>query len=144
MTGVRMLQVMVAVTLFTTTLIMVYNGLIGKNLIVYRVAVLEQGHRYAARFLQKVQAELIGKVNSFADIHNIYNGGVSDSLVTTDEVYHVNIRSNYCDASGDISNPNTNFQKVEVRVFCVSNTFADTIRIGTAVEPISRIFANIY
>lgn len=144
MTGLRMLQVLLAMMLFSTILITVYDGLGSRNVDIYRVMILQQGHKLADRYLQMIQAELLANLKTFDEVHLFYNPAKNDSVELYNENYFINIVSNYCDDSGDITHPDSAFQRIDIRIRTHPAMVADTLFIGTAVNPVNRVFADMY
>ena len=139
-----MILVVLGIMLFNTTLISTYNILSDQTVIIYRRMCLMQGLEYTDRYFQKIDAENISEDFTFSEIHNTYKYGYNDSLNINDILYHINIRSNYCDDSGDTLNPHPDsiFQRVDIRVWFKSYV-SDTLRVGTQTEPISKVFADM-
>ncbi len=137
----QMLLVLLAVMLFSTILITTYSNLYTATDIVYKVMFQMQGLKIADKYIQKIDAELLGKIYTFDEIQTNY----SDSTFTTpinNVVYNVNIQSNYCNSSGDISEPDSTYQKIDIVIYCYP-LGPDTLWIGTRDKPISKIFIDM-
>lgn len=148
----QMLLVLLAVMLFSTILITTYSNLYTATDIVYKVMFQMQGLKIADKYIQKIDAELLGKVygdSTFVDIYDSYhkdspfNPGNPDTTMTINDAdYNVWLTSNYCNSSGDISYPDSTYQKIDIIIFCTPMG-PDTLWIGTRDKPISKIFIDM-
>ncbi|HHE39210.1 MAG TPA: hypothetical protein ENL20_11660 [Candidatus Cloacimonetes bacterium] len=140
----QMLQILLALILFSTTLITIYNGLYDQAEFVYRGLYYSQGQKIAEKCIMKIEAELIGQVTDYLTVYNDYH----DSLFTMDisnETYNVHMTSVFCDSTGTTTYPDSTYypyQKIGVAIWCKPN-ITDTLYIGTAAQQISEVFKDV-
>jgi len=144
----QMLLVLLAVMLFSTILITTYSNLYTATDIVYKVMYQMQGLKIADKYIQKIDAELFGN-STFVEIHDFYhkdspfNPGNPDTTMTINDAdYNVWLTSNYCNSSGDISEPDSTYQKIDIVIYC-NPLGPDTLWIGKRDKPISKIFIDM-
>lgn len=138
----QMLLVLLAVMLFSTILITTYSNLYTATDIVYKVMFQMQGLKIADKYLQKIDAELLGKVHTFSEIQNTYSDTTFNTDPINDVVYNVYLNSTQCDSVGNDDPGNTDFQRIDIRIFCTPMG-SDTLWIGTANKPIQKVFINM-
>ena len=136
---------LIASSLFSTLLLNTYNIMLDQSAMIYDNILYLQGQKIADRYFQKIEAELLGNppINYFSQIHSTYSGsgGVNETMVVDNVTYNINIISAYCDSLGANSSTDTLYQKVDIRMNCLS-TSLDTLYIGTSNSPFSKVFFN--
>lgn len=136
----QMLMVMVAIVLFTSLIVNSINNISDQNEIIYKGHYILQGHKIAEKYFEKIEVELLGGLHSFDEVLASYAD--YDTTLTVENVdYQVNIVSNLCDNTGDIANPQEDFQRVDIRI--QSEYMGDDLQIGTTSAPLSKIFADL-
>ena len=137
-----MLLVLLALALFSTMLLNTYNIMLDQSALVYDNMHYLQGQKIADRYFQRIEAELLGDppVLSFSRIHETYLS-LSETKTVNNVIYNIQINSTYCDSLGNTPYADTLYQKVDVRMNCLS-TSLDTLYIGTLNTPFSKVFFN--
>ena len=140
--NIQMLLVLLALALFSTMLLNTYNIMLDQSTLVYDNMHYLQGQKIADRYFQKIEAELIGDppVSHFSVIHSTYLD-LSETMTVNNVIYNVQINSTYCDSLGNTPYADTLYQKVDVRMNCLSSSM-DTLYIGTLNTPFSKVFFN--
>ncbi|MCF7859006.1 MAG: hypothetical protein K9N07_06730 [Candidatus Cloacimonetes bacterium] len=140
--NVQMLLVLLALALFSTLLLNVYNIILDQSGLVYDNIIYLQGHKIADRYFQRIEAELMGDppIHYFNEIYSIYSN-ISESLTINGITYNTQIKSAYCDSLGNTPSADTLYQKIEIQMNCLS-TSMDTLYIGTLTSPFSKVFFN--
>jgi hypothetical protein len=137
--GNQMLLVVLALVLFTTITLGIYNSLSNQSALVGRYVYLSQNFRCADKYLQKIDSENLGK--GYTYIWNTYqNANFTESISNID--YHIVVRSVHCDSLGNTANPKDEYQKINIKVWCKPTGY-DTLWAGTGSNPISKIIANM-
>ena len=144
--NIQMILVLLALALFSTLLLNTYNIMLDQSTQVYDNILYLQGQKIADRYFQKIEAELLGNppINYFSQIYYTYynsGAGVDETMNINSVVYNINIISDYCDSLGANSSTDTLYQKVDIRINCLS-TSLDTLYIGTLSSPFSKVFIN--
>ncbi|MCK4654147.1 MAG: hypothetical protein KAU01_06855 [Candidatus Cloacimonetes bacterium] len=141
--GTQMLLVLLTIVLLSTILLNTFNVLLNQAGIVYNGMLYLQGQKIADRFFLKIEAELIGDppVTTFSSIQTTYNN-FNTSMSINSVLYSININSNYCDSLGNVSYPDSSYQRVDIVMSCSSVTM-DTLYIGTQSNPFSEVFFDI-
>ena len=140
--GQQMLLVLLALVLFSTMLLNTYNILLDQSALVYDNMLYLQGQKIADKYFQRVEAELLGDppVFYFTQIHSNYLN-LSETRTVNNVIYNINVISTYCDSLGNTPYADTLYQKLDVRINCLSTTM-DTLYIGTLNSPFSKVFFN--
>lgn len=141
--NIQMILVLLALALFSTLLLNTYNIMLDQSSMIYDNMLYLQGQKIADRYFQKIEAELLGNppINYFSHIYSAYSGGVNETMVVDNVTYNINIISAYCDSLGANLSADTLYQKVDIQMNCLS-TSSDTLYIGTANSPLSKVFIN--
>ena len=141
--NIQMVLVLLALALFSTLLLNTYNIMLDQSAMIYDNILYLQGQKIADRYFQKIEAEMLGSppINYFSQIYSTYSGGVNETMVIDNVTYNINIYSEYCDSLGANSSFDTLYQKIDIRMNCLS-TSLDTLYIGTSNFPISKLFIN--
>ena len=140
--NIQMLLVLLALALFSTMLLNTYNIMLDQSALVYDNMHYLQGQKIADRYFQRIEAELLGDppVFYFSRIHETYLN-LSETKTVNNVIYNIQINSTYCDSLGNTPYADTLYQKVDVRMNCLS-TSMDTLYIGTLNSPFSKVFFN--
>jgi len=138
-----MLLVLLALALFSTIMLNMYNLVLDDAKIVYNNILYTQGQKIADRYFQRIESELLGDnpVIEFDDVISNYNNLQADETIGSAN-YQINLSSTYCDSLGNISYPDTSYIRVDVRMNCISSA-GDTLFIGTQNNPFSKVFFEI-
>ncbi len=137
--GNQMILVILAIILFSTTILSTYNRLFSQVEIVYDGIYRLQGQKIADSLFQRVECEILTGTG-FATVFN--NLGSFSETKTLDNIpYSILVNNSQCDSLGNTSNPNSNYRKLNIRIMCFPNS-NDTLRIGTATNPISKVFSQ--
>lgn len=138
----QMLLVLLTLVLFSTMLLNIYNILLDQSALIYDTMLYLQGQKIADKYFQRIEAELLGDppVSYFSQIHSFYTS-LSDTLIVNNVIFNIQVNSTYCDSLGNIPYADTLYQKVDVRINCLSTTM-DTLYIGTSNSPFSKVFFN--
>ena len=138
--NIQMLLVLIALALFSTMLLNTYNILLDQSALVYDNMLYLQGQKIADRYFQKLEAELLGTppILNFTQIDSICSS-FRDTLTVNNIIYNIQFHSAYCDISGNTSFPDPSYQRVDIRINCLS-TSLDTLYIGTMSSPFSKVF----
>jgi len=141
--NIQMILVLLALVLFSTLLLNTYNIMLNQSDMIYDNMLYLQGQKIADRYFQKIEAELLGNppINYFSHIYSNYSAGVQETMMVNNVTYDISIRSAYCDSSGVNPSADTLYQRVDIKMKCLS-TSLDTLTIGTAQFPISKVFIN--
>lgn len=142
--NIQMVLVLLALALFSTLLLNTYNIMLDQSAMIYDNMLYLQGQKIADRYFQKIEAELLGNppIHYFGEIWLNYSGGGIDETMTVNNVtYNINIKTAYCDSLGANSSTDSLYQKVDIRMNCLS-TSLDTLYIGTSNSPFSKVFIN--
>lgn len=137
-----MLLVLLALALFSTMLLNTYNIMLDQSALVYDNMLYLQGQKIADRYFQRIEAELLGDppVSYFSQIYSTYSN-LSETKSVNNVIFNIQINSTYCDSLGNTPYADTLYQKVDVRMNCLS-TSMDTLYIGTLNSPFSKVFFN--
>lgn len=140
--NIQMLLVLLALALFSTMLLNTYNIMLDQSALVYDNMLFLQGQKITDRYFQKIEAELLGDppVSYFSEIYSNYSN-LSETMTVNNVTYNIQINSTYCDSLGNTPYADTLYQKVDVRINCLS-TSMDTLYIGTLNSPFSKVFFN--
>ena len=140
--NIQMLLVLLALALFSTMLLNTYNIMLDQSALVYDNMLYLQGQKIADRYFQRIEAELLGDppVSYFSRIYSNYSN-VSETMTVNNVIFSIQINSTYCDSLGNTPCADTLYQKVDVRMNCLS-TSMDTLYIGTLNSPFSKVFFN--
>ena len=141
--NIQMILVLLALVLFSTLLLNTYNIMLDQSAMIYDNMHYLQGQKIADRYFQKIEAELLGNppIHYFGEILSTYSGGVDETMNVNNVTYNINIVSAYCDSVGANPSADTLYQKVDIRINCLS-TSLDTLYIGTLNSPLSKVFFN--
>ncbi|MCK4955987.1 MAG: hypothetical protein KAS49_00015 [Candidatus Cloacimonetes bacterium] len=138
----QMLLVLLAIILFSTILLTMYNNISVQTRIIDRTKTMLQGQKLASRYFQKMEAELLGNLTTFSDIISTYNG-FSENTAVNELTYHLNCeRVVYCDQVGNTPVATTDFLLLEFSMWTL-NSYNDTIWVGTTANPIQKIIADM-
>lgn len=138
-----MLMVILALVLFSTIMLNMYNLVLDDAKIVYNNILYSQGQKIADKYFQQIESELLGNspVIDFDDVITNFNGlQATETIGNT--TYSINLTSAYSDSLGGTSLPDSAYIRVDVRMNCVS-TAGDTLYIGTQANPFSKVFFEI-
>jgi len=69
----QMLLVLLAMILFSTILLTMYNNIDMQMRVIERTKTQLQGQKLADRYFQKIETELIGNVLTFSQVHSTYS-----------------------------------------------------------------------
>ncbi|MDA3813061.1 MAG: hypothetical protein PF570_02285 [Candidatus Cloacimonetes bacterium] len=140
--NIQMLLVLLALALFSTMLLNTYNIMLDQSAMVYDNMLYLQGQKIANRYFQRIESELLGDppVFYFTQIHSNYSN-ISETRTVNNVIYNIQVISTYCDSLGNTPYSDTLFQKLDVRINCLSTTM-DTLYIGTLNSPFSKVFFN--
>jgi len=140
--NIQMLLVLLALALFSTMLLNTYNIMLDQSALVYDNMHYLQGQKIADRYFQRIEAELLGDppVFYFSQIYSTYTN-LSETKTVNNVIYNIQIKSTYCDSLGNTPYADTLYQKVDIRMNCLS-TSMDTLYIGTLNSPFSKVFFN--
>jgi hypothetical protein len=136
----QMLMVMVALILFTSLIVNSINNISDQNEIIYKGHYMLQGHKIVERYFEKIEAELLGGVSTFDEVLENY-ADYNTTLTVENVDYEVGIVTNLCDNTGNIGNPQADFQRVDIRIQC--DYMGEVLQVGTNLEPLSKIFADV-
>ena len=140
----QMLQILLAIILFSTTLITIYNSLHDQAEFVYRGIYQSQGQKIVDKYLMKFESELLGEVYDYLEIYADYH----DTTTTMDVnniTYNIHITTVFCDSTGSVHYPYSSYepyQKVNLSVWC-KPIITDTLHIGTETHPICEVFKDL-
>lgn len=138
----QMLLVLLAMILFSTILLTMYNNIDTQARIIERTKTHLQGQKIADRYFQKIETELVGDVFTFSEINSAYNGFSEDTTIGG-ITYHLNTeRASYCGQTGNTPVATTDFQLIEFSIWTI-NAFQDSIVIGTPSNPLQKVFADM-
>ncbi len=140
--NIQMLLVLLALALFSTMLLNTYSIMLDQSALVYDNMLYLQGQKIADRYFQRIESELLGDppVFYFTQIHSNYFN-ISETRIVNNVTYNIQVTSTYCDSLGNTPYSDTLFQKLDVRINCLSTTM-DTLYIGTMSSPFSKVFFN--
>ena len=140
--NIQMLLVLLALALFSTMLLNTYNIMLDQSALVYDNMLYLQGQKIADRYFQRIEAELLGDppVSYFFRIHSNHSN-LSETMTVNNVIFNILINSTYCDSLGNTPYADTLYQKIDVRMNCLS-TSMDTLYIGTLNSPFSKVFFN--
>ncbi|MCF7793380.1 MAG: hypothetical protein K9N39_05220 [Candidatus Cloacimonetes bacterium] len=138
-----MLMVVLALALFSTIMLNMYNLVLDDAKVVYNNILYTQGQKIADRYFQQIESELLGSspVIEFDDVHTNFNG-LQTTETVGNNIYNVNLTTSYADSLGSTSSPDSSYIRVDVRMNCVSAA-GDTLYIGTQSNPFSKVFFEI-
>lgn len=144
--GQQMLLTFLAIALFSTILVNTYDNVFTQRVNVYKELQLLQGQKLADSLNQLIECELFSAYidsSTSTTFSSVIASNTGNSFVTTlDDVdYNVTSTTAWCDSLGNIGNPTTSYQRVDIRIMCLY-VGLDTLYIGTAAHPISKVFAN--
>jgi hypothetical protein len=140
--SIQMLLVLVALVLFSTLMLNTYNILLDQSAMIYDNMYYLQGQKIADRYFQKIESELLGDPPTFYFSQiKAYYSNIIETKTVNDVIYNINLNSTYCDSLGNTPYADTLFQKLDVRINCLS-TSLDTLYIGTLNSPFSKVFFN--
>lgn len=139
---IQMILVLLALALFSTLLLNTYNIMLDQSAIVYNNIRYLQGQKIADRYFQKIEAELFGypPVRYFSQVHTFYSN-LTETINVNGLTYNIDVNSTYCDSLGENPGADTLYQKIDLQINCTSTTM-DTLFIGTANSPISKVYVN--
>ncbi|HPR17410.1 MAG TPA: hypothetical protein PLD62_04115 [Candidatus Cloacimonadota bacterium] len=139
----QMLLVLLALALFSTLMLNMYNLVLDDAKIVYNGIIYTQGQKIADRYFQQIEAELLGSnpIKTFSEAYTAFSN-FSSSEAINNTTYNINISSTYCDSLGNISYPDSSYMRIDVRINCISPA-GDTLYIGTQNSPFSKVLFDI-
>ncbi len=137
----QMLLVMLAVILFSTTLIATYNNLFTILYMAYEAMYQMQAYKIADRIFQEIDALNISGFLTFEEIKNQFI--FSDSVETINNVdYTINTTTNWCSQYGGAPTDTLkNYQRIDLRIYCIVGS--DTLWTGTRDFPVSYIYGDL-
>ena len=140
---IEMLSILIAVVLFSTILIAMYNNISIAMDIVYNGIYQLQGQKITNKYFQKIDAELLGGFLEFDDIYVTYNS-YTDTETVGNIQYNISIQPSYCDSVGSTApdSPEPGFRIIDISIWCLPATSSDTLWIGTSSNPIQKVFAS--
>ncbi len=144
--GQQMFLALLAIALFSTILVNTYDNVFTQREYVYKGLQLLQGQKLADSLNQVIECELF-KAYSDTDTSTTFssvlasNTGSNFVKVLDDVSYNFTSSSAWCDSLGDIGNPTTDYQRVDIRIMC-TYVGIDTLYIGTATHPVSKVFVS--
>ena len=134
-----MLLVLLSVILFSTIVIGTYNAVFSQAEIVYNGIILMQGQKVADSLFQRIECEVFSDTTFSLVFSSL--GNFSESKIIDNYAFDMLVTSSQCDSLGDISNPTTDYQIVNMRISCYSGQ-SDTLFIGTTANPLRKIFSR--
>lgn len=144
--GQQMLLVLLALILFSTILVNTYDNVFAQREYVYKGLQLLQGQKLADSLNQIIECELFKAYND-SDTTTTFSSVIASNTgsnfvkVLDDVSYNFTSSSAWCDSLGNIGNPTTAYQRVDIRIQCIYGG-QDTLYIGTSTHPVSKVFAN--
>lgn len=140
---IEMLSILIAVVLFSTILIAMYNNISIAMDIVYNGIYQLQGQKITNKYFQKIDAELLGGFLEFDKIYVTYNS-YTDTETVGNIQYNISIQPSYCDSVGNTvpASPDFGFRIIDISIWCSPPTSSDTLWIGTSSNPIQKVFAS--
>ena len=144
--GQQMLLVLLAIVLFSTILLNTYDIVFTQRENIYKGLFLLQGQKIADSLYQLIECELLtaysddDTTTTFGNTFSSLTGS-NITMVADDVTYDFTSTSAWCDSIGNIGSPTPNYQRVDIRITCVYGV-QDTLYIGTATHPLSKVFAN--
>lgn len=141
---IEMLSILIAVVLFSTILIAMYNNISIAMDIVYNGIYQLQGQKITNKYFQKIEAELLGQSDdfTFSNLYNSYNSYTDTETVGIIQ-YNISMQSSYCDSVGNtVSDSTLGFRIIDISIWCSPPTSSDTLWIGTSSNPIQKVFAS--
>ena len=141
---IEMLSLLIAIILFSTIFIAMYHNISIALDIVYNGIYQLQGQKIVDKYIQKIEAELLGKIFSFSDLYYTFNS-FSDTKTVGNIQYNISTQASYCDSIGNALPDTTldfGFRIIDISVWCLSPTSSDTLWIGTSANPIQTVFAS--
>ena len=137
-----MLLVMLAIIMFSTILLTMYSNIEDQARVIERAKTMLQGQKIADKYFQQIEAELIGNVNSFAQINNNFSS-FSEIVTVNNNDYHVTCeRAEYCDKNGNTPVATDDYQLIEFSIWVI-NAYQDSVVIGTPTSPLQKVFADM-
>lgn len=124
----QMLALIFAIALFTTSVLTVNYSLLSQSELVYWGMYRNQGQNISEKYFDKIEAEALVANPPIVPFDSI---GVSypDTTVSLGSVnYEVYISTQYIDSSSANSADTTDFQRVDIKIYCVG--LLDTIRFN--------------
>jgi len=144
--GQQMFLALLAIAIFSTILVNTYDNVFTQRVNVYKELQLLQGQKLADSLNQLIECELL-KAYTDDDTSTTFSSVLASNTGTSfvsniDNVdYNFTSTSAWCDSLGNIGNPTPSYQRVDVRIMC-TYVGIDTLYIGTASHPVSKVFAN--
>ncbi len=136
----QMMLVLICIVFFSIQIINVYSYLGTQQKILNNSTFILQAQKLADSIFEKTEAEILGKYYQFSFIDSMSNSG-HDSLYTdiNGVDFYVNMETNFCDLTGNIDNPDSNFIRMDLRMKCIPEN-SDTLFVGTDSHPIKKVF----
>ena len=141
--GNQMLFVMLALALFSVIMLTMYNAILDDAKIMYNSILYIQGQKIADKYLQQIEAELMGTtpVKTFSQAYTAYNNIAAYENISG-RIYNVSLSAAYCDSLGNTAYPDTTYMRVDI-MMTVTSPAGDTLYIGTQNNPFSKVFFSM-
>lgn len=138
----QMLLVLLAVVLFSSILLANYEQLFSQIDLVTRGMVMLQGQSIADSIFQRIQTDYLNDPSNYCVDDVISNYDTSGTKYMNNYFYNYTISVSKCNVAGDVSTPTEDAVKVDIVMTCpVGN---DTVRIGTATNPMSKLYYDLF
>ncbi|MDO9577097.1 MAG: hypothetical protein Q7J16_04360 [Candidatus Cloacimonadales bacterium] len=138
--GNQMILVLLALALFSTIMMNMYNLILDDAKIVYNSMLYIQGQKNADKYFQQIEAEMMGSspLKTFSQAYTDYSSIASYENIGG-SIYYISLNTSYCDSLGNTAYPDSTYMKVDVQM-TVASPAGDTLYIGTQNNPFSTVF----
>ena len=147
--GNQMLLVLLAAVLFSTVVLYTYDHIFTQRELVYNGMYMLQGQKIADSLFQRIGCEFLSatfdNATTFESVATSYVTYSSADTITIDGIsYNVMLASYNSSQFGNILSPFSlpyNYRRIDIWIDCSPNG-TDVISIGTAANPLTKIYAN--
>lgn len=147
--GNQMLLVLLAAILFSTVILYTYDHIFTQRELVYNGMYMLQGQKIADSLFQSIGCDFLSaafdNTKTFESVSNSYVTYTSSIPKTVDGItYNIMLASYNSSQFGNILSPFSlpyNYRRIDVWIDCSPNG-TDVISIGTATNPLTKIYAN--
>jgi len=126
----QMFALIGSIVLFTSVVLTMNTSINNQRQIVYQSIYMNQAVKLASKVFDKITVETKGKLVNFDDINNTYSGTDSVRIWANDVWYIYHVSSHYTDSSGVDAGGETDYQRVDVRIWTNPFVILDTLKFN--------------
>jgi len=126
----QMFALIGSIVLFTSVVLTMNTSINNQRQIVYQSIYMNQAVKLASKVFDKITVETKTDLIDFDDIAITYSGTDSLRIWGNDVWYIYNVSSHYCDSSGVDAAGQTDFQRVDIKIWTNPFVILDTLKFN--------------